>query len=412
MKKFILLLIASLTVLNSKAQWSQIAFMAITPDTASNVNMYAGFGGNLYSATNKGIFVSTTNGNSWTSLTYNVPVTQSLTMVSVWEESVTTIYAGSDKRLYKSTNSGSTWTWIPLSIDSISITDIQRSNSNLVLCYNKNFAKGGAFYSSNNGLTWNASNGIPATNPMQDLHVEGDTVYVAGKGGIYRSVDKGVNFSFLGNGTGTGLRTINRHQGNLFAGDGGGTGMYVSTNNGVTWSPAAASVFAGFCQVFSTTQAPGMILTAVDGGSVCNNASSNPVKASTDGGVTWTTYTTGLSMPGSYTKVGTNSNQTSFFTSVNKKIYRTNGPLGIKEVSANNDALVYFDGQQDLNIKIPNTTNINVKVYSINGSILHEGDYSDSNIRITGLQDVKPGVLFVMMTDGKNVVTKKVLKPE
>lgn len=411
MKKFILFLTLSTAFLCNTVfgQWTQIGYLVIGPDTANSVGTFKGFGPNMYAASNKGLFRSMDNGNTWSGLTYTTAVTQTLTMQSVWEESVSVIYAGSDKRLYKSVNSGSSWTWIPLSIDSVSINEIQRSGSNLVFSYNKSFNKGGAFYSSNNGVTWNLSVGIPTANPMYDLHVEGDTVYIAGAGGIYRSLDKGVNFAFLGNGTNVGLRTITRHASKLFAGDVGGTGMYVSTNGGVTWSFANSSVFAGFCQIFSVTQSPGMIIATMDGGSSCNGG--NPVKASVDGGVNWSPFMTGLTT-GFYPKTGANGNLTSFFTNKGNKIYRTNASTGIQNYNSAQEVKLFFDAERNLNIQIANSTNLDLKIFSMAGSLLYESEFSGSEIKISELADAATGIYFVMLSSGNKVITQKVLKQE
>jgi hypothetical protein len=383
--------------------------MAISPDTATSVSFYAGFGPNLYAASNKGIFKSTDNGNSWTGLTYTTAVTQTLSMLSVYEESVTTIYAGSDKRLYKSTNSGSSWTWLPLPIDTVQVTDILRSGTNLLVSYNKSFSKGGVFYSSNNGITWSASTGIPAVNFMQDLLVEGDTVYVGGKGGMFKSTDKGVTFTALG----TGLpqaRTITRHGGNLFAGDGGGTGLYISINNGLTWNLANASVFGGFCQVFSMDQAPGIILTAIDG-ATCSTSGNTSLQMSGDGGSTWAPFMGGLPVA-FYSKVGTNSSHSSFFTNKGNKIYRTNASTGIKNYSASSPMKLFFDEEKNLNIKITNSTNVDVKIFSVTGSLMYETTFSESELKIREMATAAPGVYLVMLSSGNKAITQKIIKQD
>jgi hypothetical protein len=403
------LICAILTGYDAKAQWTQVGFMALTPDTATNVTRFEGFGSNLYSASNKGIFKSTDDGTTWTGISWLAAVTQSIGMLSVYEESSSVIYAGSDKWLFRSTNAGSSWSKLTLPIDSVSVTDIKRSGSNMILSFNKNFAKGGVFYSVDNGNTWLTAAGIPTANPMQDLHVEADTVYVAGKGGIYRSQDKGVNFSFLANGTGTGLRTILRHQGNLIAGDGGGTGAYISTNNGGSFTAANSGVFAGFCQVFSMTQSPAMVLAAVDGGTSCVNG--NPIKSSNDGGSNWAGFISGLPT-GFFPTVGTNGSNSSFFTNKGKLIYRVGAPAGLKNNIAISEGNVYFDNNKDLIIDISNNTVVTICVYDLNGSKIYEGESSDGHITISDLKLMAPAIYMVRLSSGNKMLTKKVIKPE
>jgi hypothetical protein len=400
---------AMLIAYNAKAQWTQIGFMAITPDTATNVTRFEGFGSNLYAASNKGIFKSTDDGTSWTGISWAATVTQTLNMLSVYEESTSVIYAGSDKWLFKSTNAGSSWTKLTLPMDSVNVTDIKRSGLNMLVSVNKNFAKGAVFYSIDNGNSWLTATGIPSVNPMQDLHVEGDTVYVAGKGGIYKSQDKGATFTFLANGTGTGLRTILRHQGKLFAGDGGGTGVYVSTNNGGSFSAANSGVFSGFCQVFSMTQSPTMVLAAVDGGTSC--VGGNPIKNSTDGGSVWNGFISGLPS-GFFPSVGTNGSNSSFFTGKGKLNFRIGAPAGIRTVAMNSELTTYFNSNSDLVLDINNQTNIAINIFSLDGRKVYNGETSESHTVITDLRSIPQGIYMVCLSSGQKIITKKVVKSE
>lgn len=368
--------------------------------------MYAGFNTNLYAASNKGVFRSTDNGNTWNGLTYAAAVTQTLNMLSVFEEPGI-IYAGSDKRLYKSTDNGSTWSWVPLPIDSINVYDIQRSGSNLVIAYSKSFNKGGVFYSSN-GISWTAASGLLATQPMYDLHVEADTVYVGGMGGVHRSVDKGMSFGASGAGLPNG-RSVLRHSGKLFAGDAGGTGVYMSSDNGTNWSQANATVFAGFCQVFSMAQSPSMMLVTVDGGASCNGG--NPIKSSVDGGINWSPYMTGVTS-GFYPKVGTNAGMTSFFTSKGNKVYRTGVATGLANVAREDGIKAFFDQENTLVVKFANHTNVGLNIYSVNGELVYQGSFADGDIRITNMQRQPQGLYILTVSSGNNIRSCRVLKAE
>ena len=183
--------------------------------------------------------------------------------------------------------------------------------------------------------------------------------------------------------------------------------MYVSSNNGVTWVAANAGIFAGFCQVFSVAQSPSMIVAEVDGGPTCNGG--NPVKSSIDGGVNWTPFMTGLTT-GFYSKTGTNSNGTSFFTNAGKKIYRTNSITGIKENNAISEIKTFFDEQNSLNIQLNNNTNLDVKIFSVSGALIYENTFYESVIKINTISNVLPGVYLIMISSGHKLITQKVLK--
>lgn len=409
MKKSTFIFLISLVYFkNVTAQWNQIGYMAAGGDTATSVGRYEGFGMNLYAATNKGIYKSTDDGNTWLDLSYAVPVTQSVSMLSVLEESVSVIYAGGDKRLYKSINGGSSWTWLPLPKDTINITDIKRSGNNVVVSYNKNFTSGGVFYSNNNGATWFSASGIPTANFMQDLMAEGDTVYATGKGGVFKSSDNGMTFAPLGTGI-PNCREITRHIGNLFGADGGGTGLYNSTNNGATWAQTNTTIFGGFCQALSVVQATSIILVSVTGNTACTNTTGS-VKASTDGGISWSSYTVGL--PGGPGELGINSAKTYFFTKVGKRNYRTGLITGIRPLTKEDSFVAYFDENKNLNIEVSNYTNIDIKAFSVNGSLVFEGAFVNEKIRISEMSTKEAGIYLVSLRAGNKMMSKKVIKPE
>ncbi len=407
--KFIAIFIITICFTNTvEAQWTQVGSLVAGIDTANNVSMFAGFGNNMYAASNKGLFKSIDNGSTWASISYTVAVTQSVTMMSVYEEINGTLYAGSDKRLYKSTNAGTSWTWLPLPMDTISVNDIQRSGNNLVIAYNKNFNKGGVFYSTDNGATWTAATGLSPTLPLYDLHVDADTVYVGGQGGVCKSINSGVSFGAPGSGLPNG-RTVLRHNGKLFAGDVGGTGLYTSNNNNASWTQANASVFAGFCQVFSVAQTPTMIIAAVDGGTVCNGG--NPIKASVDGGVNWAPFMTGLTT-GFYPKLGTNAALTSFFTAKQKSVYRTGTSTGIKEHKNAEDVSAFFDADKNLVVRMVNNTNAEICIYSMSGVLIYKGDFTGNEITLSDLKNKACG-LYTLIISAQNETRKcKVLKQD
>ena len=95
-----------------------------------------------------------------------------------------------------------------------------------------------------------------------------------------------------------------------------------------------------------------------------------------------------------------------------KKIYRTNASTGIKEYAQAEKIKTFFDGEKALNIQVANSTNINVKVYSVSGSLLFENEFSEEEIRIPELANATPGVYFIFLSSGNKTVSQKVLKPE
>ena len=94
----------------------------------------------------------------------------------------------------------------------------------------------GVFHSTDHGDNWN-SGGLDGLD-VRCITTIGDDVYVGTQGeGLFRSVDNGVNWEAINNGsTSTTFRAIESHGDILFAGGQIGTGVFCSTDFGASWT--------------------------------------------------------------------------------------------------------------------------------------------------------------------------------
>lgn len=327
---FLFLIISGSTAF---AQWTQVgSHISNTNDSISanlTHNNITGFDNNVYCCTDSGLFVSNNNGDTWFNMTDEVAVVDNERIFSFIVADNNDLFLGSHRRLYKSVNNGLAWTWLSSLPDSLTYNDIAEINGNIVFSYNK-ITEGGAYYSSDGGINWIQSTGLPNL-AMREMEKVVDTLYLAGKDGVYKSTDNGQTWVL----SGTGFPVNSRYfdvvysEGTLFAGDVNGNGMWASYDNGVTWINPYPTLFTGFCQVMSFTESGNIVLAAMSGATCSSGGTS--IKSSTDNGQTWNTFMDGLPS-GYYPTLGKNADGTSFFSKSGKKVYRYDLVTGIEAI--------------------------------------------------------------------------------
>jgi photosystem II stability/assembly factor-like uncharacterized protein len=401
MKKelFLFSIISALCISSLHAQWTQIAYITSGTDTARSVYQIKGVGNSLYTCTDKGLFVSADNGDSWTSLTYTKTNTANRAIRSVYSDSASgKLYAGGDSTLFVSSDNGGTW-----SATALTGVDISHIGSKLLASVGA-FSRGGVYYSTSGFSTFTQATD---TMPKGDFLIDGSNTFVAGKNGIYKSTDNGDTWTVAGTGYPASCKflTLVRSGTTYYAGDLFGSGLYISSDNGATWANRDSATFHDFCQVFSTTEANGTILCTVDG--ACNG--NEPLKASIDNGATFPGFMSGLS-PAYFSIVGRNASGSCFFTfsSNSHQLFRICTLTGIPDEQTTSDMwLSPNPAHAALTVHITDNQPSHISIISITGQIVYE-----SNSPGTGKSQVDVSTLpaGVYMVEVKSQSSRRILK--
>jgi photosystem II stability/assembly factor-like uncharacterized protein len=237
----------------------------------------ASSGTNLFVSTEKGVYISTNKGSTWTLANTGLPVSLSSPIyVGAFETKGTTVYAVTDcGGVYMTTNNGANWTAINTGLPafpSINVRTIGKTIAgNLVISL-----RPGIFLSPNNGTTW-----IPATidsvrGGLLDVAyfvTKDSTTFAFSSSGIYKSITNGFTWQLINNGSYYAgyLNSVIVNGSNIFVGT--STGVYVSTDNCVTWTPVGNGLSNKFVnaltvvgtQMFAGTQGGGVYKTLNNG---------------------------------------------------------------------------------------------------------------------------------------------------
>lgn len=200
-----------------KAQWVKCTGFS-NEDARSLIT----FGNNIYAGTiDKGVFISSDNGNSWTRA--------SLNNITVWAfvSIGNTLYAATDGNgVFQSTNNGNSWT--QTSLNNKAVLSLTTIGQNIFAGTVNN----GVYISTNIGTSWTQTSLgnkqiLAITNYSNNLYAG-----IAHEG-IYMSTNMGTNWvktSFPGD-----AWSFTSLDNNLFAGGFYG-GVFLSTNDGTSWS--------------------------------------------------------------------------------------------------------------------------------------------------------------------------------
>ncbi len=208
--------------------------------TSSGNNTFAGTLGS-------GTFLSSDKGASWKSV--NTGLTNS--NINALMTNSSTIFAGTNAGVFTSTDQGSTWTAINKGLTTTYIASLATDGTNL---YAGTYG-GGMFLSTDNGGSWNAINSGLGSDSINTILINGSNVFAGtNSSGVYMSSDNGSNWQSTSSGlTNTHVWSMVASGSHIFAGTGGGGkhngtgggtgggkgrgGIFLSNNNGLTWTP-------------------------------------------------------------------------------------------------------------------------------------------------------------------------------
>ena len=202
----------------------------------NNGAVFAVSGRNIFAGTGYGgIFLSTDDGSSWTSVNNGVPKLDSTYYVSIKCFAVmsNSIFAGtlSDSGVLLSTNNGQSWTKTNVGISDPYAAALGVVGTNLFL------GTGAQVYlSTNYGKLWSkAQTGLPQIVDVNSFLASGSDMFAATEEGIFLTTNDGANWSEVDSGLASKPALYLAMSGsNLLAST--YDGLYNSTNNGKFWS--------------------------------------------------------------------------------------------------------------------------------------------------------------------------------
>ncbi|MCI0388177.1 MAG: Ig-like domain-containing protein [Acidobacteria bacterium] len=247
---------------------------------ATRVSALAASGIYLFAGSERGVFRSADDGQSWGAI-------NSTLRVESLAASGATIFAGTRGGLYRSTDIGQSWSTVNPALQGYSVVGLS-VDGETVFAGERSIGKG-VYRSTDNGQSWIEVNAGLTNTRVFSLTASGGAIFAGtgggfdGSGGIvYRSTLNGQSWTdvFLPN------TTINALAGSgatIFAGT-QYSGLYRSTDSGQSWAPANTGL-----------DAPLRIITSlVVSGSTIFAGTVNNVYRSTNNGLSWTPAASGL----------------------------------------------------------------------------------------------------------------------
>ncbi|HMZ22773.1 MAG TPA: Ig-like domain-containing protein, partial [Blastocatellia bacterium] len=238
----------------------------------NGTNLFAGTGG-------LGVFLLTNNVQSWAEA--NTGLAEEDKLINAVAVNGATLLAGTLGRgVLRSLDHGQSWTKANAGLPpSPSVQGFAQLGANLYLGA---FGQG-VFRSADNGASWSAANAGLSNLFVNTLRTQGAALWAGTDGGVFRTAD-GVNWSSAGLSNQRVLSLGASADGSvLLAGTNGG-GLFRSTNNGQTWTPATAGLSNQVILALTVGNDGATLFAGTDGG----------VFRSTDQGASWNAVNTGL----------------------------------------------------------------------------------------------------------------------
>lgn len=241
-----------------------------------NITSMAYDGTAIYSGCSFGIFKSTDNGATWSASSSGLANNTLIINRIIIAQSK--LYAATPGGLVVSTNSGSSWTLLSAPINAAVSYPIAFLNGNL-------FAgsyQDGIFRSSDEGTTWIKTNYGLTNTTIYGVSASTDNLYSISRYGIFKSGDKGMNWSSCVLPPGN-VYSVENIGNALFAGM-GSSQLYKSSDGGTNW-------------INTNSGLNGTVLCMIIKGNAIYAGTTHGVYISEDCGINWTQNNTGLSTP-------------------------------------------------------------------------------------------------------------------
>lgn len=227
MKNLIVLVALLLFVISTQARWKKsntVYFGEINSLTAS--------GGTLFAATEKGIFITTDNGDNW--------IEKNNGLTNLYVNSIVVkgeyIFAATDGGVFLSTNNGDEWSGVLIKEGSSTINTRSLAIKDGIIFAATNSK--GVYLSKDNGKNWKVTNSGLTSLDMRAISVGNKNIFVGTyDNGLFRSTNNGDSWSKIDSGlTDKYILSITANGDSVFV----GTlfkGLFLTTDEGANWKP-------------------------------------------------------------------------------------------------------------------------------------------------------------------------------
>ena len=346
----------------SNAQWVH----AGSPGGNLIIYTFAGSGSNLFAGTYGGVYKTTNQGTTWTSVNNGLPAIHVYALLFIG----TDLYAGTlGSGVFRSTNYGASWSSLNSGLTNLNILSFVKSGSNL---FTGTFG-GGVFLSTNNGASWAPRNGgLPGNTQISALIMFGTTLFAGTYADqVFRSTNNGLNwtlsnsglpnsdvvaFSILGNSLFSASRAF-------------GNSIYKTTDNGTTWISCNTGLRNDYyCNSLCS-----------EGSNIFTGSDGVGVYLSTNNGANWTAVNTGLtdasvlalSVYENYLYAGTSGGMGVWKRPLSEIISVQNISTEIPDnFRLNQNYPNPFNPITNIEFSIPKQANVNITVYDALGKLV------------------------------------------
>jgi len=385
MKRLIVTTFALLfLVINLSAQWEQVTSV---PFGGNNYSL-AVSGNNIYHGTHFGLFYSSDNGTTWSTINFG-GVDSCVKVVGL---DANYIYLGTPAEgVFVSTDAGLTWEVRNNGLTNLSVHYFTIMGSSVFVA-----TESGVFVSDNQGIQWTATNnGITNTNIRALTNLNGVLFAGSDGGGVYVSTNNGQNWAVKNNGLGS------WYIAHLFVFDfkvfvGTDNGLYFSSDNGNNWQNAGLNTYS---KVLSSTSTNNSIYVGTDGQGVYYSA---------NGEETWTEWNDGFQNKNVYSLAICGEEVFAGVCCGFGLWKREQLSVGIAEKSTPGN-LVVFPNPSNGIITITNAIGSKIRVLNTIGiTVTYFDNLQENTINLSQLSD---GIYFVNIENPGNVIiNRKVVK--
>jgi len=372
-------------------------------------NLTVNSSGGLFATASGQLYRRLPGDTSWTLLSTGMSASESISTFAMDPLQQATLYAvTSSNVVYKTTNNGNSWSpvtpqWPVSDVEYISVSPL---SSNTIFC----FSLYGGFSSSNDGgVTWTvtSNNGLPSADYFAYAVDPNNpqVQFAGGNGDLYRTTSGGATWSKVMKGLVappvSAMGFVHGTATDILVGTGSGDAMYRSSDAGATWT-SSASGLPGFISVSAIAVRPGSEQIVYAGYNDLGG-----ISRSSDGGNSWSPVYTNL--PSANNSV----NNVAIAPSEPTKMYLScYGPQSVFRSGNGGDSWIAVGGSG-----LPaNATPNSIAVDSLNSSVVYAGvsgkvykstDSGDSwtALSATGLPSGSGTTVFVEPVTGNLIAT-------